>query len=116
MSPEAYTYNGDFLENVSSDFDNNSIMFGDRVRKETCIGGILRKMTLRALGAQTRNVHFLEMALPVARIALLFGIQQSPISYRNVDGVRSIAEHVRCIFLRALAIVGVKFSRLLITS
>jgi hypothetical protein len=47
---------------------------------------------------QMRNVHFLEMALLVARIALLFGIQQSSMSYRNVDGVSSMGEHVRCIF------------------
>jgi hypothetical protein len=38
--------NGDFLENGSNDFDYISVIYGDHVSKQNCVGRIFRKTTV----------------------------------------------------------------------
>jgi hypothetical protein len=52
--------NGDFTENGSRDVDNISVIYGGHLLKQNCIRGRFEKITLRALGAQTRNVDSVE--------------------------------------------------------
>jgi hypothetical protein len=57
-SPKTLNYN--FIENGSNVFDYISLIYGERMPKYNRIGAIFRKTTVSALGAQTRNVDFVE--------------------------------------------------------
>jgi hypothetical protein len=48
-----------FLGNSCIVFDRIAAIYGDRLRKQNCICGVFRKITVRALRPQTPNFDFL---------------------------------------------------------
>jgi hypothetical protein len=52
-------HNVDCLQNRSYGSDQILVIYGDILPEWNSTAGILRKMTVRALGTQTRNYHIL---------------------------------------------------------
>jgi hypothetical protein len=58
MSPKTQDVN--YLQNVCDIFYYISVIYGEKLRKHNCLGGIFRKTTVGELGAQMRNAVSVE--------------------------------------------------------
>jgi hypothetical protein len=85
--------NGNFLKNGCKYLYYILVIYGNHLSERKCIGNILRKIRVLALGAQTRNSDFVGTGFMVRWILFLLGIQQSTdiTSISKVTWSRSMA-------------------------